>query len=227
MKIQGFKNIHAGRSAIVLGCGPSSAKLAGFGNCFTVGVNEICDVYHINYLVLQNYDYQVPKDRWKKIVEASPDFIFSPFPIRSISERENFVHVPPGDKCGIGLGKGGRIDYSETSAYMAICLAVYLGASDVGVIGVDFCSGRFSGGNMPHELETAVARMNSEFEALATAMSELGVGLFNLSDISKLSVLPRLAPEDFISRKNADMASSSPEQRTLAYSPGYSLSYRR
>src|SRR5262249_18468818 len=88
------------------------------------------------------------------------------------------------------------IDTPITSTYMALCLAVHMGASRIGLIGVDFTDHLFSHSGM-HILSHSLREIDERYWRLGEALIDRGIKVFNLSLDSRLTAFPKISLQDF------------------------------
>ena len=78
--------------------------------------------------------------------------------------------------CGTELsGAHDPLHYTQNSPYVALCLALHLGAERIGLIGVDFTEGHFFGRTGKHALVDKLAQIDAEYGRLAHAARQRGV----------------------------------------------------
>src|SRR5690242_19024469 len=165
--LQGYWNIHSGETIVVCGCGPSLNALPLPPPCATVGVNDIGRRFDPDYLVVLNPPEQFTAGRFRHVEASRARAVFSQLPLR-------LAHAP---LARIRLGQRGGIDwrhpkglpYTRNSPYVALCLALQMGARRIGLIGVDFTGDHFFGPTGPHPLARELARADAEYGALARA----------------------------------------------------------
>ncbi|MFP5407265.1 MAG: hypothetical protein ACLGHY_13320, partial [Gammaproteobacteria bacterium] len=90
------------------------------------------------------------------------------------------------------------LHYSNNSPYVAVNLARHLGASSIGLIGVDFTDDHFFGATGRHPLAAQLSQIEREYAALAQACRAEGVELVNLSPASRLASLPRASLSEWV-----------------------------
>lgn len=185
-----FRNIHAGQSIIVCGLGPS---LHAFNTMcaqdfITIGVNDIGRYFNPKYLVLLNREASFTPERWRYIAKSDADFLFTcndmPWP-----ELPDVVRFKLDNRPGIHLDSDDSLPFSNTSPYVAVALAAYMGASKIGLIGVDF---------IDHKLSRDLKRINRDYGKLREAIEAKGATVVNLSQQSRLEAIPKMLLEDFI-----------------------------
>jgi hypothetical protein len=197
MDLRYFRNIHRGSSIIVCGCGESATKIQST-NLITIGIGDISKVFSPNYLLISNYLHQYEIERSKFILTSTARYIFTPLKYIDI-DKNNIIYAKCGEFTGTELAED-SLNYSETSAYMAICLAEYMGARSIGVLGVDFTDRHLSGANRPHALSSQVDKINLEFDLLNQALRRRGINVYNLSDVSKIQAFERASWSEFITK---------------------------
>jgi spore maturation protein CgeB/predicted O-methyltransferase YrrM len=102
------------------------------------------------------------------------------------------------------LGKYGGTDiradalpYTQNSPYVAVCLAAYMGARRIGLIGVDFTDDHFFARTGTHPLARRLSEIDAQYGRLAAALGERGVELVNLSAESRLTSLRKVPVQEF------------------------------
>ena len=78
---------------------------------------------------------------------------------------------------------GSGIDYSTTSTYMAIIIAYQMGCKNIYLIGVDLDN---------HNLSHRNEQINQDYGKLYQKLQEKGVNLWNLSEKSLLTSVPKI-----------------------------------
>jgi len=166
---------------------------------FKSGINyDLCGTRpaELNYLVVVDPPYHAAfrktHNNFDFIKYAPADTLFVP------DNYPQDVFHDPGRECRFHLGKQGgvtvdedHIDYSITTPYLTCLLAAYMGAGDIGILGVDLTME----GNMGSI--GAVKTMNNHFGRLCTHLYETsGVLMRNFSDIGKLDI-PRMSIRAF------------------------------
>ncbi len=192
-----FKGRHAGETVIVCGCGPSLLQLKQPERFVTIGVNDVGRLFDPSYLVVVNPPRQFTAERFRHVASSKARALFTQLDLGR-------VHAPV---VRIQLGRNGGTDcsgdvlhYTQNSPYVAVCLAAYMGASRIGLIGVDFTDDHFFGRTGRHPLSGRLAQIDREYGALAGALRGRGVELVNLSPASLLQSLPRAGFDDLMPR---------------------------
>jgi hypothetical protein len=185
-----YHDRHVGEDILVCGCGDSLSGFQFPRDLVTIGVNDVGRVVDPDYLVVLNSEGQFPQERFQYIRDSRADAIFTQF---------TNLPVPRGKRVILRLGQCGGTDlsscdtlpYTRNSPYVAICLAVYMGARRVGLIGVDFSDQSIYGSATRHPLMGQLQRINSEYAGLVSACTARGVELVNLSPTSRISSIPK------------------------------------
>jgi hypothetical protein len=193
MSYESFRDRHKGEKIVVCGCG-KSATLAPVGSCRIIGVNDIGRLFTPDYLVVVNDKHSFRGDRWQWIEGSSAKYCFTQFPKLATAA----------EKVLLKLGKYGQTDfrseqvgYTNNSPYIGCLIAAFMGAREIGLLGVDFTPNHFFADTGVHPLTTRLPNIVKEYEALAESLSREGVRLVNLSPESKLTI-ERSSVEDFI-----------------------------
>jgi hypothetical protein len=182
---------------VVCGCGPSLNDLPIRPSCLTIGVNDVGRLFDPDYLVVVNPPAQFPPERRRPIEESRARAVFTQY---SDWRLEHARRVP------IALGAYGGSDflnpnvlhYTRNSPYVALCLAIHMGAARIGLIGVDFTNHHFFGPTGAHPLAGTLPQIDAEYSGLRDACAARGVEIVNLSPVSRLTAFPRMQPANFL-----------------------------
>jgi len=189
-----YRDYHAGADIVVCGCGTSLTALANPEQYITIGVNDVGRLFQPNYLVVVNQRAQFTRDRFYHVETSQADALFTH--VNLGVPHPNVVRFSLGRRGGTEL-EGDRLPFTRNSPYMAVCLALYMGARRVGLIGVDFTDHHFFGATGVHPLARELNAIESEYRRLAEAWAARGVEIVNLSPVSRLMSLPKLSLETF------------------------------
>jgi glycosyltransferase involved in cell wall biosynthesis len=181
---------HAGAAVLVVGCGRSAcAPPAGV---LTIGVNDIGRLFDPTYLVVLNPPAQFRGDRFDYVRRSGAQALFSQLPAAQLGPvAPPLVALRLGPRGGTDIGDGGELPCSRDSPYVAVCLAAYLGASRIGLLGVDFTDDHFFGATGRHALAPWLPEIDARYRALGEALAARRVELVNLSPLSRLTGLAR------------------------------------
>lgn len=206
----GFRNLHAGETMLVCGLGTSLNLLAEPERFLTIGVNDIGRRFDPDYLLVLNTRGQFSRERFAYIAGSRARAVFSH--LKLDITHPHFMQVVLGTYGAPDFSRPERLAHTRNSPYVAVCLAVYMGARRIGLIGVDFTDDHFFGQTGRHPLAGTLSRMEQEYRDLARACAAVGVDLVNLSPHSRLTGLPRMELEAF-----AGGAKSSRSLRVVSY----------
>lgn len=198
LTMSAFKGIHAGETLVVCACGPSLLELKMPERFVTIGVNDVGRLFDPSYLVVVNPPRQFTADRFRHVAQSKARALFTQLDLGRVDAP--VVRVALGRNGGTDMG-GDVLHFTQNSPYVAVCLAAYMGASRIGLIGVDFTEHHFFARTGKHPLSGRLAQIDKEYGALADALRGRGVELFNLSPVSRLESLPRRRLEDFAPRE--------------------------
>ena len=190
-----FKDIHKGEKIIVCGCGNSVPSIADYSKYITIGVNDISRLFTPNYLVVVNDKTSFDMERWNFVQNTQAPYIFTHVKKLPV-QPEKRVLLQLGKYGGTDLNKE-PVDYTSNSPYIACIVAKFMGATKIGLIGVDFTPNHFFKKSGDHSLTRKITGMNQEYATLHRAMTLAGVEFVNLSAESKITSLPKVKPEDF------------------------------
>lgn len=189
---------HAGARMLVLGCGASLSQLPRDLAGLTVGVNDCARHVAPTYLCVLNPRSQFPAERVRAIAEAPSAALFTHLDLgRTLAPQ---VRFRLGARKGLDWAVPGRLPYTRTSVYVALALALRMGAAEIGLLGVDFTDDHFFGPTGPHALTRRLDEIDAEFAALARAATAAGRTIVNLSAESRLTAFPRADLGPFLAR---------------------------
>lgn len=191
-----FRNIHAGATIVVCGCGTSLLDLPDPETLITIGVNDVGRLFHPTYLVVLNPRQQFAPGRFTYVEQSRARAIFTQLDLGIA--HPNIVRIKLGARGSMELSDPATLPCTRNSPYVAVCLAIRMGASRVGLIGVDFTQDHFFGTTGRHPLSHDLARIDREYGRLARAAAEHGTQLVNLSSRSRLVSLPKVEMRAFL-----------------------------
>lgn len=216
--LSSFQNIHRGQKIVVCGCGESLNDFVHPERFITIGVNDVGRRFQPNYLLVANYKHQFEGDRFSYVETSKAQYLFTPLWDTDLP-HPNVVKFRGGTLNGTDFANPNVLHYINTSVYMALCLAVNMGASCIGLSGVDFTDYPFFGDPKRRKWDTYLPTLNEQFRHLDNALISRGVKVFNLSRASRLTAFPRMTLEDFAA------LSISPVQSGLGSAPKRIISY--
>lgn len=187
--LDAFRGAAAGADVIVCGCGTSAGLLTDPRRCITIGVNDIGRLFDPTYLVVVNPRSQFRGERFCHIEHSRAQALFTHLELGRVAPP--VVKFRLGAYGGTELSDDGAMHYTQNSPYVACCLAAFLGARRIGLLGVDFTEHHFFARTGRHPLAGRLPQIDAEYGALAEALQRLGVELLNLSPVSRLQSLPR------------------------------------
>jgi hypothetical protein len=206
-----FRGYHSGGTLLVCGCGSSLSQLLGPQRLITIGVNDVGRLFDPDYLVVLNPRQQFTGDRFHYVEQSRAKAIFTQLDL-GIS-HPHLVRFRLGRRGGTDVSDLNSLPYTRNSPYLALCLAVYMGARRIGLIGVDFTDNHFFAATGRHSLAGEFAQIDREYRQLQESCSRRGVEILNLSRESRLTAFPKIAQEDFmqagLSRRSADAVSAA------------------
>ncbi|HEX7028074.1 MAG TPA: glycosyltransferase [Gammaproteobacteria bacterium] len=192
----GFRNAHKGSRVIVCGCGESLNALKDWRpECITIGVNDVGRLFGPDYLVVLNQKNQFSRERYAYVENSRAKAVFSQchLPLK----HSKLVRFGLGKYGGTDLDDRFTLPYTRNSPYVAVCLAAYMGADYIGLLGVDFTDRHFFGETGRHPLAGAFERIDQEYRNLMLSLGEKGVRLVNLSRVSRLTGLKKVPVAEF------------------------------
>jgi predicted O-methyltransferase YrrM len=219
-ELRHLRGRHAGATIIVCGCGRSLKDLPEPQRWLTIGVNDVGRLFDPTYLVVVNPKSQFAADRFRYVAESRAQALFTQLDARQLGiDHPRTVRFRLGRRGGTELDAADALPFTRNSPYVAVCLAAFMGAKRIGLIGVDFTDHHFFGQTGRHGLTRELAAIDREYGALGSALARRGVELVNLSRESRLTSLPRSTPVEFL-EDSAPTAVAMPdisaEERTAA-----------
>jgi SAM-dependent methyltransferase len=196
--LSAFRNLHRGETVVVCGCGRSLNAFSQWPYCVTIGVNDVGRRFDPTYLVVVNPPGQFSGDRFRFVADSRARFLFT--------QRDDLGRVdPPLVKFRLGRVAGTHFDdpevlhYAQNSPYVALCLAAHMGATRIGLIGIDFTEHHFFSQTGVHPLSRQLAVIDRQYAALRQALRARGITVVNLSSESRLTAFPKEQPKAFLS----------------------------
>jgi len=180
---------------IVCGCGESASTLSPLPGILTIGVNDFSRKFHPDYLVVVNDKASFEEDRWYWIEHSRSPYVFTHLKNLQVGDERRVL---------ISLGRYGgteldlpTVPYTSNSPYVATAIAHHLGATKIGLIGVDFTLNHFFAETGEHVLTKRIGIMSQEYKQLRASLASKGVEFYNLSSTSKIDI-PKMSIEDFV-----------------------------
>lgn len=193
-----FRNAHRGGAIVVCGCGVSLGDLARPGDFVTIGVNDVGRRFHPDYLVVVNPPEQFTSDRFQWVVRSQARYLFTQLPLPV--PHPHVVTFRLGTYGGTDCCRDDALHYTRNSPYVALCLAGYMGAARIGLIGVDFTEHHFFARTGRHPLDGLLPAIDGEYRRLGAALHAGGVEVYNLSRDSRLTAFPKVSVDEFSMR---------------------------
>jgi ADP-heptose:LPS heptosyltransferase/SAM-dependent methyltransferase len=192
-----FAGRHQGATILVCGCGTSLNEITTKPDCITIGVNDVGRRFDPDYLVVVNPPSQLRPDRLRAITESRACAVFSQYAeLRPLYAP--LIRFALGSYGGTDFGNPGVLHYTQNSPYVALCLAVQMGAARIGLIGVDFTDDHFFGRTGVHPLTGLLRKIDGEYARLRDACTARGIEVVNLSPVSRLTAFPRVPVAEFL-----------------------------
>ena len=187
--LSAFRDVHAGADVVVCGCGSSLLGLARPERLITIGVNDVGRLFDPTYLVVVNPRNQFKTDRFRFVEGSKARALFTQLDLGRV--QPPVVRFKLGQYGGTDACAGETLHYAQNSPYVAVCLAAYMGARRIGLVGVDLTDHHFFAATGRHALAARLREIDGQYGRLAAALHARGVALVNLSPISRLTSLSR------------------------------------
>src|SRR6516164_9010276 len=135
-ELKDFRGYHAGKTFLVCGCGSSLSQVVTSKRFITIGVNDVGRLFDPDYLVVLNPRNQFQGDRFSFVADSRARAVFTQLDL-GIS-HPHIVKIRLGKFGGVEFSDPAALPFTRNSPYVALCLAVHMGAQKIGLIGVDF-----------------------------------------------------------------------------------------
>ena len=210
-ELPAWRGRHAGETIVVCGCGRSLNDLPDPRRGVTIGVNDVGRLFDPTYLVVLNPPSQFAGDRFRHVQESRARALFTQLDDRQLGARHPcLVRFRLGRRGGTDVSAPDSLPYTRNSPYVAVCLAAFMGARRIGLIGVDLTDHHFFADTGRHSLSRELAGIDREYGALAAALARRGVELVNLSRQSRLNSLRKVEPAAFL-----EVPPAAPQEQPL------------
>jgi hypothetical protein len=197
MQFKDFENFHRDDTIIVCGLGESVSLLDNPDSRITIGVNDIGRLFHPTYLLNVNNVSQYKGDRFSYVESTQAKFLFTHDPPQQFGVKIPIVKFEiQRERGGVEIVNG-KVPHYLNTPYMGVVLAAYMGASRIGLIGVDFTDNHFWIKDGPHRLTSELQAINVQYGKLCSHLWGKGIGFYNLSPDSRITSIPKMRLEDF------------------------------
>lgn len=194
-----FHNLHRRQTIVVCGCGESLNDFAEPERFITIGVNDVGRRFQPRYLVVVNPPDQFSGDRFQFVENSRAEYLFTQLDLGI--DHPNIVRFRLGSFAGNDFSQKGVLHYTNNSPYIALHLAILMGARRVGLIGVDFTDHHFFARTGAHPLAPQLASIDGHYRRLAESAAGNGIEVINLSRVSRLTAFPKMSVDEFVKRK--------------------------
>lgn len=196
-RLSEFAGIHKNSKIVVCGCGTSLLSFKPYHEKWiTIGVNDVPALFEPTYLLVVDHPNRFLGKRKDLINKSNSKYLFT---CAKGWRHPRMVNFELGSTDVKNLDHPNRLDHFIHSPYVAVGLAHKLGATKIGLIGVDFTNGHFyneTDGAHPVIQSNSLNRVNAMYHKLKDALISRGVALYNLSPISRVE-LPKITIEEF------------------------------
>lgn len=215
-KLETFDRINENRTIIICGCGESLNDLTNPERFITIGVNDVGRKFQPDYLVVVNPKNQFSGDRFKFVEDSKAEYIFTQLDLKI--KNPNVVKFNLGTFNGTDFSGSNVLHYTNNSPYIALHLAILMGAKRIGLIGVDFTDNHFFGRTGKHPLAPQFETIDEQYKKMANAAEVNGIEIFNLSKISRLTAFPKMSVGEFESVNKSRTLQRSENLKIVSYS---------
>lgn len=194
--LKSLRNILKGEHIIVCGLAPSMLELENPQDYWTIGVNDIGRLFTPDFLIVINTSSTIRGERWEQVQKANPWCFVSHYNFPDV-QHKYYVQFKLGTFGKARLFDEHIMDHSNNSPYVGVILAALLGASKIGLIGVDFTQDHFYRKSGVHKLNSRIGIINNHYRKAAEACEREGIEFVNLSKTSNIDTVKRGSIEDF------------------------------
>jgi len=199
-----FINVHVGKKAVVMGLGTSTGEIIkkDLSNVITIGVNDIGIVYTPKYLLTLDMSQRFQPQRSNAIKNTGAEYLFTQETswIQVPELKDRVVTIKLGNRMLTNIDNPDVLDYSSNSPYVGILLAYRMGCMEIGLIGVDFTDNHVHMADGKHELvrNGRLPEIEKDYSRLHSALKARKCNLYNLSQISLLTSMPKITIDNFL-----------------------------
>ena len=200
-----FAGIHNGKKALIIALGESANNIRGcdLKNIVTIGVNDVDRVCVPNYVLTVDSPNRFSGARLDAMCNTKAEYFFT--------QVENWRKIPALTQRVVTFKLGGRrlenvnntgtLDYSNNSPFVAIILAYQMGCREIGIIGLDFTDNHCYAQDGVHELVRSgrLQEIEKDYGKLTSVLDKNGCKLYNLSDTTKISAIPKMPLKTYVS----------------------------
>ncbi len=170
-------------------------------------MNDVGRLFDPTYLLVLNPEHQFKNNRFSYVKSSRASAVFSQ--LRLGINHPNFIQFKLGKRGGTEITAQDALPYTRNSPYVAVCLAAYMGARRIGLIGVDFTDNHFFANTGKHPLSKNFHQIDREYNNLFTTLQQKNIELINLSSTSLLKSLPSVDINSFCENFNSSSISDS------------------
>ena len=168
LRLAHLRNKLQGCHVIVCGLGTSLNQLSHPERYWTIGVNDIGGKFTPDFVLcidpltrfkVGNRKHDILKSGTKYFVSQLDPKVYPKL------QAENYVKFRLGKRTGVGFNFNNdpeRLDYHNTSPYVALNLAAYMGAKVIGLLGVDLTPNHFNRQSGNHALAKRLKEINPQ-----------------------------------------------------------------
>lgn len=213
-----LRDVHRGSTIVVCGCGASLNDLPLPPGATTIGVNDVGRKFDPDYLVVVNPKSQFTGDRFQYIANSRAHYLITQYPHDDLPiQHPNIIRFRLGTYGGTDFSRDDVLHYTQNSPYVALCLAVHLGATRIGLIGVDFTDNHFFARSGRHPLAARLAQIDAEYAALGRACAAREIEIVNLSSVSRLNAFPKALLMEFLAGRQPSGTAATKNLNIVSY----------
>lgn len=202
IQLNQIEGIHAGKKAIVFGCGTSVRLFDQYKenrpkDLLILGVNDIGEYITPDYNCIFDSPDQFSKKRLQTIIDT-PSPIVTNCREWERYGKETYIVNFNGRETWHDFQRDNTIAYGIVSPYTACVVAHHLGIQTIGLLGVDFTPDHYNRKDGDHNQTYRVKEIDDEFGRLAEELWIRGTRLVNLSPTSRIESLEKVGIDEFM-----------------------------
>lgn len=202
IQLNQIEGIHAGKKAIVFGCGTSVRLFDKYKNnrpkdLIILGVNDIGEYITPDYNCIFDSPDQFSKERLQTIIDT-PSPIITNCREWERYGKETYIVNFNGRNTWHDFTNDNTIAYGIVSPYTAVVCAYHLGCREIGMLGVDFTPDHYNRKDGMHNQTYRLNELNAEFATLEEELYSRWCRFVNLSPDSEIHSVTKFGLDDFL-----------------------------
>jgi hypothetical protein len=203
MTISSLHNQFLNKQCIILGCGESATQYKQNENIFSIGVNDIGQITNPDLLLLVDPRKKFIRDASEERVSNIEKTVASYYVVMDNTwefDKKYTFRLGLKESLRENLDNNDKLNYSLDSPYIAINLAYKMGFRKIGLLGIDYTKNHFYKQDGDHSLVKLnyLNKIQQNYFSLYNVMLKNKTHIYNLSQNSLLTGIPKIKYEDFV-----------------------------